>query len=300
MDYETAVQLFFQEPDPHALPPPVIEAAPARQLRDAVEPLAAHGIWARETNQRYEQIGLDFLSGYVRGRAASLGDVPAAVVLASFGVFAPTFLRPLYEASLGIVPRAKVLEARTEGTVASLRRILGEADIAKLVHWLWTGLGELDGTARPLFSGLLALDRPDDPLGQLWRACELIREHRGDSHLAVCICAGLGPVEMNILTELYCGMPLGSYTATRGWGSEAIGAAVEGLEEQGIIEGNRLTEAGHQVRHALERQTDQMEQPLVDVLGERLEAVVVLLTDLSKRLIAAQGFPPDPFKRAAG
>jgi len=55
-----------------------------------------------------------------------------------------------------------------------------------------------------------------------------VREHRGDSHIAVANAAGLGPVEMNVLTECWLGMPLLSYTATRGWPEAAMRAAVPG------------------------------------------------------------------------
>ena len=64
----------------------------------------------------------------------------------------------------------------------------------------------------------------------LWWACGLVREHRGDSHVAAAAAAGLNPVEMNILTELWVGMPLLSYTATRGWAPEVMQRAVESLE----------------------------------------------------------------------
>ena len=85
-----------------------------------------------------------------------------------------------------------------------------------------------DGTGRPLFSGLRGRGRPGDPFQRLWWACDLVREHRGDSHVAVVNAAGLGPVEMNVLTECWLGMPQLSYTATRGWPEGAMRAAVDG------------------------------------------------------------------------
>ena len=76
------------------------------------------------------------------------------------------------------------------------------------------GIDAADAVARPMFSGISADPWPDDALAQLVHACHLLREHRGDSHLAVCAVAGLDPVEMNILTGLYCGYPIFAYGAT--------------------------------------------------------------------------------------
>src|SRR5947207_1327318 len=78
---------------------------------------------------------------------------------------------------------------------------------------------------RPLFAGLAGLPWPADELGQLWHACAMLRELRGDSHLAACVAAGLTGLEANILTELQVGWPLHSYTATRGWPPEAMNLA---------------------------------------------------------------------------
>jgi hypothetical protein len=54
---------------------------------------------------------------------------------------------------------------------------------------------------RPLFSGLRAAGRPQDPVHRLWWASGLVREHRGDSHVAAAAAAGLSAVEMNVLTK---------------------------------------------------------------------------------------------------
>jgi hypothetical protein len=40
--------------------------------------------------------------------------------------------------------------------------------------------------ARPMFAGLSAAPWPGDAIAALVHACHLLREHRGDSHLAVC------------------------------------------------------------------------------------------------------------------
>ncbi|MGH2480807.1 MAG: SCO6745 family protein, partial [Ktedonobacteraceae bacterium] len=162
------------------------------------------------------------------------------------------------------------------------------------------GLAAADGTGRALFAGLQARPWPDALTGQLWRACEMVREHRGDSHIAAYITAGFNPVQMNILTELYVGMPLGSYTASRGWSPDAIATNVARLQTAGLIEEETLTPAGLRVREEIEEHTDAMEQPLLDAIGDDLEPLLAQLNQWSDACIAAGAFPPNEQKRAAG
>ena len=301
MDYETARQAFFQPTPPDAPTPyPVAHARPARRLRDACEPLAMHAVWSRTTNERLATLGLNFLTGYVWGRAASLGEPPAALAVATFAAFEPGLLSGVYEEARRQVNRADLLVARDAATIASLEQILGDADVDFAVATLRRGLAAADSTGRPLFAGLLSLPWPDAPLGQLWRACDMVREHRGDSHIAAYIAAGFGPVAMNILTELYVGMPLGSYTATRGWSMETITATVERLQAQGLISDGQLTPSGLRLREEIEEQTDAMEQPLIEAIGDDFDRLVAQLDQWSSACIAAGAFPPNVFKRAAG
>lgn len=301
MDYATAVEAFFQPPpEGTPTPDPVLNARPPRRLRDACEPIAMHAVWCRQTNERLAGLGLNFLSGYVWGRAAALGEPPAALVVATFGVFEPGLITAAYDDARSRCDRGSLRQAREEATIQSLEQVLSGQDVAPVARVLRLAVEGADGTARPLFSGLRALDWPASPAGQLWRACDLLREHRGDSHLAACINAGLGPVTMNILTELYVGLPLGSYTATRGWSPELIAATATRLEADGLIADGALTDEGRELREAIEERTDWMEQPLVDALGTDFDAVVTRLDAWSAACIAAKAFPPDQFKRAAG
>lgn len=303
MDYQTALQVFFQPSPPNTSTPyPVAHARPARRLRDACEPLAMHAVWCRLTNERLAALGLNFLTAYVWGRAASLGEPPASLVVAAFAAFEPGLVTTVYEAARS-VPRDQLLSVRDKATSESLERILSDTDhrdIEFAVAALRRGLAAVDGTGRALFAGLQSRPWPESQIGQLWRACDLVREHRGDSHIAAYITAGLGPVAMNMLTELYVGMPLGSYTATRGWSQEVIAATAEGLSSQGLIADGQLTAEGLRVREEIEEHTDAMEQPLIAAIGDDLDRLLQLLNDWSQQCIATQAFPPDIFKRAAG
>ena len=299
MDYDTAVSALFRVM-PEDAPPPIVTAHPARRLRDAIEPVATHAVWARGPNEALAKLGLDFLSAYVWGRAAALGEPPPAVVVAAFGVFEPNLVGALYEMGRQACGRAEVLATRTEATVRSLAAILEGADVAGAAAALRRATEAADGTGRVLFSGLRSLEWPDEPVGQLWRACELLREHRGDSHLAASVAAGLDPVEMNVLSELWLGMPIGSHATTFGWPQEAAEEAASRLRTRGFVDGGVLTTAGRRFRDDLEARTDAQQQALVEALGDDFDATVAAVDAWSAACLVAGAYPPDPYKRAGG
>ena len=301
MDYQEVVAaLFVPRPDGTPQPEAVVAGRPARRLRDACEPLAMHAVWSRRTNERLAGLGLDFLTAYVAGRASSLGEPVAAVVGSAFAWFAPGLIEAQYEAGRAVLARPLLVAARDEATTASLREVLDGADPTEVADLLADAVEPADGTGRALFCGLRARGRPADPVQRLWWACDLVREHRGDSHVAAAVAGGLGPVEMNVLTELWLGMPLLSYTSSRGWSPETMEAAVAMLRRRGWLRHEQLTEAGRAARAEVEARTDAQEASIVAALGDRFDEVVGQLDDWSGCCVAAGAFPPDILKRAAG
>jgi len=206
----------------------------------------------------------------------------------------------LWEAARTAVAPDRLVQARDESTVASLREVLAGEDPGEVASLLADAAESADGMGRPLFSGRRADGRPQDVVHRLWWACGLVREHRGDSHVAAAAAAGLDPVEMNILTELWIGMPLLSYTATRGWAPEAMQRAVARLESRGWVRDGGLTDEGLAGRLSIEQRTDAQQQPVVAALGDRLEEVCARLNHWGQLCIEAGAFPPDILKRAAG
>ena len=192
-----------------------------------------------------------------------------------------------------------MLAARAESTIDSLTSTLGDIDVRDVADALRAAVEAVDGMGRPLFSGLRSQAWPSTAIGVLWRSCELAREHRGDGHIAVCLAEGLDPVTMNVLTELFVGMPLGSYSASRAWSADQIADAADDLRTAGLIDDDGLTDDGLAYRREIEDRTDDLDQPLVDAIAD-LEAMIVPLRDWSQRCVDAGAFPPDPFKRAAG
>jgi hypothetical protein len=48
---------------------------------------------------------------------------------------------------------------------------------------------------RPLYAGHAGLDWPDAPHVAAWHAATLLREHRGDGHIAALVAAGLSGID---------------------------------------------------------------------------------------------------------
>jgi hypothetical protein len=265
-----------------------------------VEPIAQQGS-GRSVRQRWKAIGLGGIEGYVWGRAAALGEPSAGLVIAAFGVFEPTSLARTYEAARAKASRAAVLACRQQGASESLAEILGSSsEVGWIAERLLDVVVGLDATGRPLFSGLRDLPVPGDSYGRLWRATDLVREHRGDGHLAACISAGLKAVEMNVLTELWIGYEPGEYSSTRRHSVESIELTLQAFEERGWWDGTALTPDGRTARNAIEAATDASQQQLVERLGSDINRVIRIASEMAEAIIAAGAFTDDQRKRAAG
>jgi len=302
VDYQEVLATFFTPSPPGTPEPPVVRhGSAARRLRDAIEPIAMHAVWCAATNHRLaDEFGLDFLGGYVWGRASALGEAAPGVVVAAFAVFEPTFLTAVYTDARSKAGWSELVAARDEATTGSLRELLGAVDPAAVTAVLGRGIDAADGAGRPLFAGLAGRPLPDDPYGRLWRVCDILREHRGDSHTAAWLAAGLDAVEMNVLTEVWLGMPMFSYSATRVWPPDALSAAADRLRSRGFLDGDALTPAGAQARDGIEAATDAAQQRVIAAIGNDLDDVVERLSSWSATLVEQRAFPPSVHKRAAG
>ena len=299
MKYDDIAAIFLA-PLVDPIDTPDVTTSPARRLRDALEPIATQGWWSPQAGARLDALGIDFLPGYVWGRAAALGSPSASVVAATFGVFEPGLVAAVYEAGSALVSRDDILAARRDGGTSSVAAVADPDDCSAIADPLLAALADLDGLGRPLFSALRSLPVPSSPAGRLWRAAELVREHRGDGHLAALVAAGLTAAEANVLTERWLGFGLGEYSATRGFGSPQLGVAVTNLQTRGWMDGDDLTAEGRAARVRIEEATDTGQEALIEACGAGLDDIIARAADISNRLVAARAFPADPRKRAGG
>lgn len=304
MDYQAMRGLFFAPPTaPRPPSPAATHRTAARALRDAIEPLACQAIWSPEAAEDYAALGLDdYFAAYIWQRTAALGTPPTPVAVMALGVFAPDLIAPVYEKGAAALSRDDVVRIRLDAPGRTVRRELGGIDdeASHAVAQLRRGIEAAESTARPLFTGLRTDPWPQDPLAGLVHACTILREHRGDSHLAACATAGLDPVQSNVLTELWCGYDLLTYTPSRGWSAGRMDDAVRALRDRGLLEGDALSAAGLRFRSELEATTDAMQETVVSAMGPDLDGLTKQLGAWSDALVATGAAPPDPAKRLAG
>jgi hypothetical protein len=152
--------------------------------------------------------------------------------------------------------------------------------------------GPIEG--HPVFAGLRALPWPGTPLGDLWRASDMVRERRGDSHRNAWCSAGLSALEIQLLTERWrTRTNPGSTTAERmGWTGDEIASTLDVLRGHGWISGaGAMTDAGRRVRDEVELATDRQERPLVEALGDDVDELFELLAPWARAVVSGAELP---------
>ena len=277
----------------------------ARRLRNAVEPVAAGVYFAPEAHKAYEALGFGGspvsqdgvarpeLKSYFTSRGACMGQVPGEVIAAAFGCFNPKAVVPAVAGGWQITSREAILAARERGATAMLQRVLGDRPegLGRVTSLLRRAAAAAPWAGRPIFGGLRSLGFPGHPLGEMWRAADLLREHRGDSHVIAWAVGGADAVEVLLLTEQWWGLPARAYAPTRGWTGEDMDAGFGRLQARGLMTGEQLTDAGRAFREEIEVRTDQLERPVLDALGDDVDELLDHLDAWSEAIIAPAPTP---------
>jgi hypothetical protein len=284
----------------------------ARRLAAALEPVVGQVYFSPECHREYEALGFGPSPGlragvampdgvaYFTSRGSALGQVPGQVVAATFGVFNPAVVVPCVERGWGLTDAPTIADARLRGATAQLARILGEhpEGVERATELLLRAGQDLRPEGRSLYAGVLAQGLPGDPLGDLFRAGDRLREHRGDSHIGAWISAGFDATEIGLMTELYLRLPLKSYVRSRAWSDDQLDAALDRLADRGLVADDGFTEVGRAEREAIERATDLQLATAIEALGDDLDALVEQLSGWSRAIQAAGGYVAGPSQLA--
>lgn len=266
-------------------------SARARQLGSVLEPLTGQVYFSPECHASYVLLGFDPSPGdsngvalpdgpaYFTSRGSVMGQVPGEVVAAAFAVFNPEIVVPCVTLGWSRTDAATICQARDDGAIAQLVRILGDAPrgIDRANELLARAVDTLRPEGRPLYAGLRSLPMPDTPMGRLFRLGDMLREFRGDSHTAAWISAGVNATEIGLLSELYWGLPMRSYSRTRGWSNEQFDTAHEHLRTRGWVDDTALTDIGRAGREAIEIHTDGQMRPAIEALGDDADELFSIL-----------------------
>ena len=230
-----------------------------RRAWAALEAVHVVPTFSAETRTALGALGLHPGLGYFAARSAALGPVPPEVTTATFYVFAPRLVSRALADVWSTISPGQVVAARYASASATLHRLLDRVaapdDVAEAVRLAHTACEGLSLAGRPLLAGWASLPWPEEPMLQLWHAGTLLREHRGDGHVAALLHAPLDPVEA-LLTAGLAGTGLPFSRATRGWSDEEWTAAETRLRVRGLVDDDGLTAAGRQLRTDVEARTD--------------------------------------------
>jgi len=280
-------------------------SAASRALSSAIEPFAGQVYFSPECHRGYAALGfgaspatsggVEMPDGpaYFCSRGSALGQPPGDVIAATFAVFNPAVVVPAVGYGWTLTDGPTIRAARTDGSVAQLRRVLGAAPdgIGRAVELLRRAVDGLGVAGKPLFAGLVADGLAGEPLTDAWLLADQLREYRGDAHVNAWVAAGFDAVEIGLITELYRGLPPRSYVRSRAWSDDQLTAGEQRLAERGLARDGVLSDAGRAAREGVETATDAACAAVVANLGDDLNELIELVGGWSKQLLDAGAFP---------
>lgn len=273
----------------------------ARRLWQAVEPIHSTVYFAPGPAEAAKALGLrGWWMGYFAGRFAPLGPVPPEPVTAMAFGFAPHMVARSLPDAWSFAAPADVVARRVASAADALRAALPDDAL--------TGAGELarltaDAAAacrhdgRPLAAAWSAVDEPGDDVARLWLAATVLREHRGDGHVAAAVTLGLTGLEATVTHAAAGATGRRLMQRTRGWTDEEWDSAEAGLRDRGLLDGSgRPTPDGVALRRELEEATDRAASAPADHLGDDgVARLVALAAPLGRHLVDAGVIPvPNP------
>ncbi|GGO37105.1 SCO6745 family protein [Streptomyces lasiicapitis] len=234
-------------------------------------------------------------------RAAAMGAVGAGTVTAAFYNYKPEVVARFVPDVWRTASPEDVLAARLRAVDSTLRRLLGDEalaspEMAEAARLALEAAEACSPSGRPLYAAHAALPVPDEPHLAYWHAATLLREHRGDGHLAALLDAELDAVEALVShTATGKSMTPKWNLNTRGWTQEDWDAAVERLRGRGLVDGTgELTEAGVALRKQIEERTDRLDRAPYEHLGTAgVERLTELGTVFAGAVVQAGAFPGD-------
>ncbi|MFC9480083.1 SCO6745 family protein [Streptomyces griseus] len=276
------------------------EPARVRQMWHLLEPLHAVLYYAPEAFEEAAALGYDTTerwASYFAWRAAPLGAADAREVVRTFHSFAPAMVGGYVPDGWATAAPDVVLAARLRAVDRAYRALFGDrvegaefAEAAELARCAAEaagpgvpgdlgvakapgapgGLGVAKAPVAPggLGAANSALPWPDAPHLALWHAATVLREHRGDGHIAALAEAGLDPVEA-LVSFAAVGAAAPEVFASRGWSAAEWGAARQRLRERGLLAADgTATDAGRELRAKVELRTDEEAAAPWRALGE--------------------------------
>jgi hypothetical protein len=279
-----------------------MEASPAsaRVLWRLIEPVHAITYFAPEALSAFREAGYrGFWMGYFAGRAAPLGPASPQLVHALFYNFGYDRVAKALPDAWTYAPPAVALHARERGATSALRRQLGvharDDGVAAAAELLARAAAAAPLEGRPLFAANRALPEPDDSLARLWHFATLLREHRGDGHVAALLDHGITGRQSHVLQSLAKAMPRSVYVVARDFTDDEWNEVLDELRTAGHVDAaGTLTDSGRAVKDDIEARTDVLAWSAYAGLSpSELDALAEALRPITRSVVAAGDIPLD-------
>ena len=250
------------------------DAQLARRLWSRLEPIHAVTYFSPEALAALAKAGYKgFWMGYFAGRAAPMGRVGPEIVFATFYNFSMAHVRRAIPDAWTFAPPSAALKARQEGSVAALKRAFADrehADTVETAAMLARAAAEsapMEGCT--LFAANRSSPWPDDPTAVLWHASTLLREHRGDGHVAALTAAGIHGREANILHSAAGVVPREVFEVSRHYDNAEWDSVSAPLASRGLLDRDgKITDQGKAMRADVEHRTDAHALSAYDTLDD--------------------------------
>jgi hypothetical protein len=236
-----------------------------------------------------------------------MGEVPPAVVTATFYNFAPATVEAAIPSVWEAMTPAEAIQLRDTCIDTALRRSLGERvhgpDIAEAAVLAREAIDGIDSVGRALYGAHTHLPWPELPHMVLWHAATLWREYRGDGHNIVLAANDIDGVECHVLVAARTGSKTAATIRTiRGWTDDEWAGAADRLAARGLVNHDgSFTEAGRTLRREIEIATDQISLAPCRRIGTTgVERLCELMNPLVEHLVQtgaiAGSWPPKGVK----
>lgn len=268
----------------------------ARQFYDRFEPIHALTYFAPEVRAALDGLGYrGFWMGYFAARSAPLGAVPPEVVTAVFYNFAPTRVAKSLPAAWAVAGPSVALQARLDSAVSALHRcgVRPDENVTAAAELGCRAARAAAVGGRALFAANVAQPVPSEPVAALWHATTLLREHRGDGHVAALVAAGISGRESNVFHTAASAVSEEFMKRSRHYDDDEWDACRASLADRGLMDGSGcLTAAGRDLEDHLEATTDALALRVFDGLDDsELQTLFSALTPVAKTVIDAGDLP---------
>jgi hypothetical protein len=271
----------------------------ARRMWQQLE--AAHALvyYAPEVSEEFAALGYDVSTRWPRYfplRAAPLGAAGPRQVGAAFYSFSPDMVTEHIAGAWRVASPEEVLAARLRGIDRAYRSLMGDLigtpDFAEAAELVRRVAEAADTAGRPLAAANADLPWPDEPHLVFWQAVTLIREQRGDGHIAALLTGGLDPCEALVSFAAIDAAPVETF-GSRGWSDEAWAAATDRLRARGWIDAEgKATDLGVEGRDEVERSTDRLAADPWKAIGEKgIDRLSELNGPILTALLLSELFP---------